>query len=148
MHFATMWARFVEVASRNRVRRNVTAFIALIMLVMGSLNAQESRATLSGTVTDPSPAVLNVEEWADYWASLKTDVVMVSVTGILAFYPSKVPFHKQGKFLNGRDFTGELVAAAKKRNIRVIARFSPALTGAMHSKPIPSGSSATKKESL
>ena len=80
--------------------------------------------------TEHDPAVLNVEEWADYWASLKTDVVMVSVTGILAFYPSKVPFHKPGKFLNGRDFTGELVAAAKKRNIRVIARFSPDLNWA------------------
>ena len=31
------------------------------------------------------------------------------------------------KFLNGRDFTGDLVAAAKKRNMRVIARFSPDL---------------------
>lgn len=77
--------------------------------------------------TEHDPAVLNVEEWADYWASLKTDVVMVSVTGILAFYPSKVPFHKQGQYLNGRDFTGELVTAAKKRNIRAIARFSPDL---------------------
>jgi alkylated DNA nucleotide flippase Atl1 len=77
--------------------------------------------------TEHDPAVLNVEEWADYWASLMTDVVMVSVTGILAFYPSKVPFHKQGKFLDGRDFNGELVAAGQKRNIRVIARFSPDL---------------------
>src|SRR5579863_2965011 len=88
---------------------------------------QKIRRAGQVNATEHDPAVLNVEEWADYWASLKTDVVMVSVTGILAFYPSKVPFHKQGKFLNGRDFTGELVAAAKKRNIRVIARFSPDL---------------------
>lgn len=78
-------------------------------------------------ITEHDPAVMNVEAWADYWASLKTDVVFASVTGIIAFYPTQVPFHRRSKFLNGRDFTGELVSAAKKRNMRVIARFSPDL---------------------
>jgi hypothetical protein len=41
---------------RNRVVLNVTAFIAFAMLVLCPLTAQETRATLSGTVTDPSPA--------------------------------------------------------------------------------------------
>ena len=49
------------------------------------------------------------------------------MTGILAFYPSKVQFHRHGKFLNGRDFFGECVAAAKKRDMRVVARMSPDL---------------------
>jgi len=88
---------------------------------------QKIRRAGQVNMTEHDPAVLNVEEWADYWASLKADVVMVSITGILAFYPSKVPFHKPGKYLNGRDFAGECIAAAKKRNIRVIARMSPDL---------------------
>ncbi len=78
-------------------------------------------------MTEHDPAVMNVEEWADYWHSAKVGVVFVSVTGILAFYPSKVPFHKHGKFLNGRDFFGECTAAAKKRGMRVVARMSPDL---------------------
>jgi hypothetical protein len=78
-------------------------------------------------ITEHDPAVLNVEEWGDYWASLKCDVVFASVTGIIAYYPTAVPFHRKSQFLNGRDLTGELVAAAKKRNMRVIARFSPDL---------------------
>jgi hypothetical protein len=45
----------------------------------------------------------------------------------LAFYPSKVQFHRHGKFLNGRDFFGECVAAARKRGMRVVARMSPDL---------------------
>jgi hypothetical protein len=57
-------------------------------------------------MTEADPVEMNVEEWADYWASLKVDVVQISVTGILAFYPSKVPFHKHGRFLKGRDFFG------------------------------------------
>src|ERR1700721_1854218 len=77
--------------------------------------------------TAPDPAVMNIEEWADYWRSTEADIVFISVTGILAFYPSKVRFHRHGKFLNGRDFFGECVAAAKKRNMRVVARMSPDL---------------------
>jgi hypothetical protein len=78
-------------------------------------------------MTEHDPAVMNIEEWADYWHSAEADIVFISVTGILAFYPSKVKFHRHGKFLNGRDFFGECVAAAKKRNLRVVARMSPDL---------------------
>jgi alkylated DNA nucleotide flippase Atl1 len=63
-------------------------------------------------MTEHDPAVLDVEQWADYWASLKVDAVMVSVTGILAFYQTKVPYHRKGKFLGNRDFFGECCAAA------------------------------------
>ena len=78
-------------------------------------------------MTEHDPAVMDVEAWADYWHSAQVDVVFVSVTGILAFYPSKVPFHRHGKFLNDRDFFGECAAAAKKRGMRVVARMSPDL---------------------
>jgi hypothetical protein len=70
---------------------------------------------------------MNIEEWANYWHSAGADIVFISVTGILVFYPSKVKFHRHGKFLNGRDFFGECVAAAKKRGMRVVARMSPDL---------------------
>ena len=66
-------------------------------------------------MTEHDPAVLDVEQWADYWASLKIDAVMVSVTGILAFYQTKVPYHRKGKFLGNRDFFGECCAAAHSR---------------------------------
>ncbi|HEY7212571.1 MAG TPA: alpha-amylase family protein [Bryobacteraceae bacterium] len=78
-------------------------------------------------MTEHDPVALNVEEWADYWASLKVDAVQISVTGILAFYPSKVPYHRHGKFLGDRDFFGECCHAAKKRGLRVLARMSPDL---------------------
>ena len=43
---------------RNRVVLNVIAFIAFAMLALCPLTAQETRATLSGTITDPSPATI------------------------------------------------------------------------------------------
>ncbi|MGA2430695.1 MAG: hypothetical protein ABSH13_19515 [Candidatus Acidiferrum sp.] len=88
---------------------------------------QRIRRVGQSNMTEHDPAVMNVEEWASYWHSARADIVFVSVTGILAFYPSKVRFHRHGKFLNGRDFFGECVAAAKKRGMRVVARMSPDL---------------------
>jgi hypothetical protein len=73
------------------------------------------------------PLELDVEAWADYWAGLKVDAVLVSVTGILAFYPSAVPFHRRSQFLGDRDLFGAGAAALKRRGIRVIARTSPDL---------------------
>ena len=78
-------------------------------------------------MTERDVVDLKVEEWADYWASTKIDAVLVSVTGILAYYPTKVPFHRRGKYLGDRDFFGECCTAAKKRGIRVVARMSPDL---------------------
>jgi len=77
--------------------------------------------------TEHDPAVFDVEGWVDYWASAKVGAVFISVTGILAFYPSQVPFHRHGKYLNGRDFFGELYTAARRRGLRVVARYSPDL---------------------
>jgi hypothetical protein len=88
-------------------------------------------------MTEADPVQLNIDEWADYWASLKVDAVQVSVTGILAYYPSAVPFHKHGKFLNGRDFFGDCFRAAKKRGLRVLARMSPDLQWEDALKPHP-----------
>jgi len=85
------------------------------------------RCVGQSNMTEHDPAVMNIEEWADYWHNAGADIVFVSVTGILAFYPSKVKFHRHGKFLNGRDFFGECVAAARKRGMRVVARMSPDL---------------------
>lgn len=86
---------------------------------------QKVRRVGQTNFTEYDPAVMNVDQWADYWLSVKADIVYVSVTGILAFYPSKVKFHKHGKFLKDRDLFGECVTAAKKRGMRVVARMSP-----------------------
>jgi hypothetical protein len=78
-------------------------------------------------MTEHDPVSLDVEAWADYWANLKAGVTFISVTGILAYYQTKVPFHRKGKFLGTRDFFGDCHEAARKRNLRIVARMSPDL---------------------
>jgi len=120
---------------------NRREFVALPIALSGPAAALGGFGAPSGTVpwhqrirrvgqinmTEHDPVSLDVEQWADYWAGLKVNAVQISVTGILAFYPSKVPFHRHGKFLGDRDFFGECCNAAKKRGIRVLARMSPDL---------------------
>lgn len=111
-------------------------FIALPGAAVGaSLLAAESeipwhqkiRRVGQVNMTEHDPAVMNVEEWANYWGSLHVDAVLVSVTGIVAFYPTKIPYFRRAKYLGGRDFFGECCSAAKNRGIHVIARMSPDL---------------------
>lgn len=74
---------------------------------------------------EKDPEFGDVEAWADYWASAKVEAVALSVSGPVAFYPTKVPFFHVSDYLKGRDLFGECLAAAKKRGIRVFGRMSP-----------------------
>lgn len=71
------------------------------------------------------PGVGSVEAWADYWASAKVQAVALSVSGLVAFYPTEVPFFHQTAHLKGRDLFGECFSAAKRRGLRVFGRMSP-----------------------
>jgi hypothetical protein len=68
------------------------------------------------------PLTMDAEAWMDYWASLKVNAVLLNGGGIVAFYPTEVPFHHRSQFLGSRDLFGDMVSAAKKRSLRVIAR--------------------------
>src|SRR5437764_9230324 len=68
------------------------------------------------------PLTLDADAWMDYWASMKVDAVLLNGGGILAFYPTRVPFHHRSQYLGSRDLFGEMVAAAKRRGLRVVAR--------------------------
>src|SRR2546423_917906 len=68
------------------------------------------------------PLTMDAEAWGDYWASLKVNAVLLNGGGIVAFYPTQVPYHHRSEFLGTRDLFGEMVAAMKKRGIRALAR--------------------------
>ena len=68
------------------------------------------------------PLTMDAEAWADYWASLKVNAVLLNGGGIVAFYPTQVPYHHRSQFLGSRDLFGEMVAATKRRGMRAVAR--------------------------
>ena len=83
---------------------------------------QNIRRVGQSNMTEHDSAVMNIEEWADYWHSAGADIVFISVTGILAFYPTEVPYHHRSEFLGTRDLFGELATAARQRGLKVVAR--------------------------
>jgi len=73
-------------------------------------------------LNERDPLTLNVAEWIEYWASLKLDALLLNGGGILAFYPTEVPYHHRSEFLGTRDLFGELATAARQRGLKVVAR--------------------------
>ena len=123
---------------RTFLKTGMTALPLASMLEIPSLAAapeppvekpwqQKVRRVGQLNFTEHDAVALNVEEWADYYKSIHADAVFISITGIIAYYPTNVPFHHRSKFLGDRDLFGECVAAARKRNIHVVGRMSPDL---------------------
>src|SRR5256884_4048245 len=68
------------------------------------------------------PLTLDVAAWIDYWASLRVNALLVNGGGIMAFYPTEVPYHHRSGVLGTRDLFGEMAAAAPPRRIPGVAR--------------------------
>ncbi|MBI3693946.1 MAG: beta-galactosidase trimerization domain-containing protein, partial [Acidobacteria bacterium] len=68
------------------------------------------------------PQVLDIDSWLDYWTSLKLDALLLNAGGIVAFYPTKIPYHHKSQYLGDKDLFGDFTKAAKKRGMRVVAR--------------------------
>jgi len=73
-------------------------------------------------LNERDPLTLDVSSWLEYWASLKLDALLLNGGGIVAFYPTAVPYHHRSEFLGSRDLFGELATATKSRNMRLVAR--------------------------
>src|SRR5215831_1088653 len=103
---------------------------SVIVASTGELQAQENgkpwyavmRRCGQINFNERDPLTMDVNAWADYWGSLKVDAVLLNGGGIVAFYPTQVPYHHRSEFLGSRDLFGEMVAAMKRRRIRAVAR--------------------------
>jgi len=73
-------------------------------------------------LNERDPLTLDVASWIDYWSSLKLDALLLNGGGIVAFYPTDVPYHHRSEFLGSRDLFGELASATKARGMRLVAR--------------------------
>jgi hypothetical protein len=73
-------------------------------------------------ITEKDPAHYDVAWWRNYWKSTQTQGVIINAGGIVAYYPSKVPLHRQAQFLKGRDLFGDLCRAAHEDGLAVFAR--------------------------
>lgn len=73
-------------------------------------------------ITEKDPAQYDIAWWRKYWKRTQTDGVIINAGGIVAYYPTKVPLHRQAQFLNGIDLFGDLCRAAHEDGLAVFAR--------------------------
>lgn len=56
-------------------------------------------------------------------SSVNAEAIVVNAGGLYAFYPSKIEYHTPNPYIGNRDLFGEICEEAKKRNLKIIARF-------------------------
>jgi hypothetical protein len=83
---------------------------------------ERMRRCAQHNLNEYDPAILDIDSWVDYWASLKVNAVVLTAGGFIAMYPTKLPHHHKSQFLGNRDLFGDYLKALKKKDIRVIAR--------------------------
>jgi hypothetical protein len=73
-------------------------------------------------ITEKDPAKYDIAWWRSYWKRTQTEGVIINAGGIVAYYPTKIPLHRQAQYLNGIDLFGELCRAAHEDGLAVFAR--------------------------
>jgi len=65
----------------------------------------------------------DVARFVENCVAVNAEAIVVNAGGIYSFYPSKIEHHKPNPFIGRRDLFGEICEEAKKRNLKIIARF-------------------------
>ena len=73
-------------------------------------------------ITEKDPQQYDIDWWRKYWKRTETKGVIINAGGIVAYYPTKIPFHKQAQYLQGKDLFGDLSKAAHEDGLVVFAR--------------------------
>lgn len=73
-------------------------------------------------ITEKDPPQYDITWWRNYWKETGTEGVVINAGGIVAYYPTRIPLHRQAQYLQGRDLFGELRRAAKEEGVAVFAR--------------------------
>jgi hypothetical protein len=73
-------------------------------------------------ISEPDARDFDVDWWRRYWRETGTQGMLLNAAGVVAYYPTKVPFHKRSEFLQGRDLFGDLAKVCRDEGIAVVAR--------------------------
>jgi hypothetical protein len=79
-------------------------------------------------LNEQDPATYDAAAWAEYWGRVRAQGVIVNAGGIVAFYPSRFEWHHRALALGDRDLFGEILAAARRAGLTVLARMDSTRT--------------------
>ena len=79
-------------------------------------------------IREQEPPDFDVEWWEEFWRSIHLDGITLNCGGVWAYYPTQLQDQHRSRWLGDRDLFGELAAATKRCNMRVLARIDPSLS--------------------
>lgn len=77
--------------------------------------------------TEDDPGRYDPNFWLDFMRRSGTQGTCLSAGGIVAFYPTKVPFHPRSRYLGSSDPFGDMAKSSKAMGLRVLARIDPSV---------------------
>jgi hypothetical protein len=119
-----------EYASRNWLRCVVACTCVAELSIGGASLAGEPRWWLDEPIRfiqtnlSETDSTVDPQALVDAVAAFPANTFLVNMGGIVAQYPTRVPFHYASRFLPpGRDLFGDVLREAHARGIRVVGRF-------------------------
>ena len=76
-------------------------------------------------LVENDPGSFDPDFWLDYFKRTHSDAVCLSAGGVVAYYPTDVPFHHRSLWLEGSDPFAYLVDGCRKMNMSIIGRSDP-----------------------
>ena len=80
------------------------------------------------TLVENDPGRFDPDFWLSYFKRIHSDGATLSAGGIVAYYPTDIPFHHRSSWLGSSDPFGYLVKGCRDMNMSVIARTDPHAT--------------------
>ena len=77
------------------------------------------------TLVENDPGRFDPDFWLGYFKRIHADATTLSAGGIVAYYPTKVPFHHRSDWLGDSDPFGYLVDGCRKMGMSIVARTDP-----------------------
>ncbi len=77
------------------------------------------------TLVENDPGRFDPDFWLDYFRRVHADGTTLSAGGIVAYYPTDIPFHHRSSWLGNMDPFGYLVRGCRKMDMSIIARTDP-----------------------
>ena len=77
---------------------------------------------------ESDPGNYDPDFWLNYFKRIHAQGVLLSAGGVVAFYPTNIPFHYRSRWMKNTDPLGYLVNGCRRMNMAVILRTDPHAT--------------------
>jgi len=74
------------------------------------------------------PKRFDPDLWLDYFRRIHADGALLSAGGVVAFYPTNIPFHHRSDWLGNSDPVGYMIKGCRRMNMSVVLRTDPHAT--------------------